>query len=193
MGKTSLSRHRKTKETDVEIDLDLGRPDEVTLNTGLPFFDHLLHAAAFHGGFSLHVAATGDIDVDPHHLVEDVGIVIGELLSELIEGGSFARYGHAVVPMDDSLSTVTIDAGGRPFLVLQADFPQARSGDFDMALIREFFTALAHRGKITLHARCNYGLNSHHMAESLFKALGIAIKAAFSSTNRAIPSTKGKL
>ena len=149
---------------------------------------------AFHGGFSLQIEGKGDLEVDPHHLVEDVGIVLGTAFSRIVEDfGSVARFGHAVIPMDDALSEVTIDACGRPYLVYRADFPQARSGNFDMWLTREFFGGLATSARINLHAECRYGLNSHHMVESLFKATGKALSQAFAPVEGAPLSTKGSL
>jgi imidazoleglycerol-phosphate dehydratase len=142
---------------------------------------------AFHGNFSLKLTGTGDIDVDPHHLVEDTGLVIGDALSKSVELlGAVARFGHSVIPMDDALSEVTIDVCGRPFCSYKAEYPQAFSGSFDMSLLNEFFTALAAKARITLHAECRYGQNSHHMAESLFKALGKALKQSY------IPLEKGE-
>jgi imidazoleglycerol-phosphate dehydratase len=183
---------RKTKETDITISLDITGPGSVSVDTGVPFFDHLLTAMAFHGGLGLDVVAKGDIEVDPHHLVEDIGLVLGDTLKKSSKDG-MQRYGHAVVPMDDALSEAVIDACGRPYLEYRAAFPQERSGDFDMWLIREFLLALSNRAMINIHALCRYGENSHHMAESLFKALGIAIKAAFTPTAGGVRSTKGVL
>ncbi|MBT3273917.1 MAG: imidazoleglycerol-phosphate dehydratase HisB, partial [Spirochaetales bacterium] len=132
--------------------------------------------------------------VDPHHLVEDTGLVLGEALSKTTKAlGTIHRYGHAVVPMDDALSEVTVDACGRPYLEYRAVYPQNRSGDFDMWLIREFLLALANRGGLNLHASCRYGENSHHMAEALFKALGIALRESFAVSDGPVRSTKGIL
>ncbi len=195
MGKQVIER--KTKETEITVALDIRRPGEVSVETGLPFFDHLLKAMAFHGDFHLEVKASGDIEVDPHHLVEDTGLVLGEGLRKALgEKRPVQRYGHAVIPMDDALSEVTIDACGRPYLDFKAVFPQDRSGGFDMWLIREFLLALANRAQINVHAACRRGENSHHMAEALFKALGIALKSAFSTDSAGaagVRSTKGVL
>ena len=192
MGKQTVER--KTKETDITIILDIEQAGAVVASTTVPFFDHLLTAMAFHGGFGLDVKAKGDTEVDPHHLVEDTGLVLGDCLKKsLNDGGNIQRYGHAVIPMDDALSEVTIDASGRPYLDFRAVFPQERSGDFDMWLIREFLLALATRGGINIHASCRYGENSHHMAEALFKALGIALKDGFSRLQEGVRSTKGVL
>ena len=185
---------RKTKETDITISLDVEQEGVISITTGLPFFDHILTSMAFHGGFALNIKASGDIEVDPHHLVEDTGLVFGECLKKMLdEGIHIHRYGHSVIPMDDALSEVTIDACGRPYLDFRAVFPQARSGDFDMWLIREFLLALANRAGMNIHASCRYGDNSHHMSESLFKALGIAIKESFARVPEGVRSTKGIL
>lgn len=192
-----VTQKRKTKETDIELSLDLDSPKTPQLKlAGLPFFSHLLNAMAFHGGFYLQLTASGDIDVDPHHLVEDTGLVFGEALFQTAAGfGPVRRFAHAVVPMDDSLSEVSVDAAGRPFLVYRADYPQPYAGEFPLCLIDEFLTALCGRGRIALHAECRYGKNSHHMAESLFKALGKALGAAYTPVDaeNGPRSTKGSL
>jgi len=185
---------RKTKETDLKLELNILGSREAEIKTDVPFFNHLLTAMAFHGNFTLKITGTGDTDVDPHHLVEDIGLVLGDALAQTAkEYVHLARFGHSVIPMDDSLSEVTIDVCGRPFCFYKADYPQTNSGSFDMALLKEFFTALAGKACITIHAECRHGENSHHMAESLFKALGKAIKQAYQplkDENKAL-STKG--
>ncbi len=130
--------------------------------------------------------------MDPHHLVEDTGLVLGDTLRKF-SGDGLQRYGHAIIPMDDALSEVVVDVCGRPYLEYRATYPQERSGDFDMWLIREFLLALSNRGMINIHALCRYGDNSHHMAEALFKALGIALKQAFAPAEIGVRSTKGVL
>jgi imidazoleglycerol-phosphate dehydratase len=160
----------------VEVRLE---PSAIEVDTGVPFFDHLLHAMAFHGRMGLSVAARGDLEVDQHHLVEDTGLVLGEALRRIVEGhGAVERFGHAVIPMDDALAEVALDIGGRPYLELSAVFPQERVGTFPVALIREFLRALAFRSGMNVHAAVRYGENSHHMAEALFKALGVALGRA---------------
>lgn len=195
MNERIVGVERNTKETQIRLTLDLSSRDRIELSLGVPFFEHMLHAMAFHGGFSLQIEGKGDLAVDPHHLVEDVGIVLGTAFTRIVEEfGSVARFGHAVIPMDDALSEVTVDACGRPYLVYRADFPQQRSGNFDMWLAREFFSGLATSAKINLHAECRYGLNSHHMVESLFKAAGKAISQAYTTVAGGTPlSTKGTL
>jgi imidazoleglycerol-phosphate dehydratase len=191
-----VSLDRQTRETEIELTLDLSTPKSQELDTGIPFLDHMLRAMAFHGGFSLFVTARGDLDVDPHHTVEDIGLVLGDAFRTIHERGyPLARYGQAVVPMDDALSEAVVDVCGRPYLVYQADYPQSRAGDFDLALMREFFLGISNRAAMNLHLICRYGRNSHHMAEALLKALGMALKSGFTPREDSdeIPSTKGKL
>lgn len=194
------SFERKTRETEVAVRLDLdpvdgGSAPVVEVSTGVPFFDHMLHAMGFHGGIGLQVSASGDLEVDAHHVVEDVGIVVGECLFRAMQQGCpLARFGHAVIPMDDALAEVTVDAGGRGYCRFDASFPQDRAGDFDVWLLREFFTALAGRARINVHAAVRYGDNSHHMAEALCKALGRALGQAFRAAPGWEPrSTKGRV
>jgi imidazoleglycerol phosphate dehydratase HisB len=187
---------RTTKETDIALSLALDQPDPVDIDTGVPFFDHMLTAMSFHGGFSLHVRAAGDLSVDAHHLVEDLGIVLGDALLEAAgPDPAIKRFGHAVVPMDEALAETVIDVCGRSTCVFRAVFPQFLIGTFDPSLIREFFQALSQRAKISLHATVREGENSHHMAEALFKSLGLALGAAYAPASgpRRTVSTKGTL
>jgi imidazoleglycerol-phosphate dehydratase len=184
---------RTTKETDISLTLsaDGGERD---IKTPLPFFTHILTSLSFHGGLGLKLAASGDTEVDPHHLVEDTGLVLGEALGQVIrQFGPVMRFGHALVPMDDALSEAVIDACGRPYLVYSADYPQARCGDFDVSLVREFLLGLTNKAQINLHASCRYGLNSHHMVESLFKAIGRALRESLAPVQGGPLSTKGVL
>ncbi len=184
---------RSTKETEIRLRLQLDTDQPLTIETGVPFFDHMLHAMAFHGGLGLEVQARGDIEVDPHHLVEDVGIVFGQALAKAVDQhGPVARYGHAVIPMDDALSEATIDAGNRPYLVYRAEYPQPYCGAFAVELLREFFHGLAMNAAINLHLDARYGENTHHMCEALMKALGRAIAQAYRRHDR-VRSTKGSL
>lgn len=200
MAGRQTSFERKTRETEVAVRLDLdpvdgGGAPVVEVSTGVPFFNHMLHAMGFHGGIGLQVSASGDLEVDAHHVVEDVGIVLGECLFRAMEQGCpLARFGHAVIPMDDALAEVTVDAGGRGYCRFDASFPQDRAGDFDVWLLREFVTALAGRARINVHAAVRYGDNSHHMAEALCKALGRALGQAFRAAPGWEPrSTKGRV
>jgi imidazoleglycerol-phosphate dehydratase len=190
------SQSRKTKETEISVSVDLDEAEPIDIDTGVPFFDHLLKAMGFHGGFSLVVKAAGDLSVDAHHLVEDTGIVLGDVFLALAGGSpSIQRFGHAVIPMDEALSEVSIDVCGRSACVYRARFPQKLVGAFDTALIREFLHALAQHAKICLHASVREGENSHHMAECLFKALGRALAGAYApaAANRQSISTKGTI
>jgi imidazoleglycerol-phosphate dehydratase len=186
---------RETGETQIELVLDLEKRERPRINTGLPFFDHMLYAMAFHGKFFLQIEARGDLEVDPHHLVEDTGLVLGQaLLKSFREKGAINRYSMAKIPMDDALSEVVIDVCNRPYLVYKVNFPQETSGNFPNFLFKEFFQALVSEAKINLHLLSHYGENSHHISESLFKALGIGIEYAFRKTGASgieSMSTKG--
>lgn len=171
--------HRKTAETEISAVLDMERKDRPLIDLPVPFFAHLLKAMAWHGGFYLEVKGRGDIDVDPHHLLEDVGIVLGQLFAGQFTDAALLRYGAQRIPMDDALSEAVVDACKRPWLVYRAEYPQEYCGNFALSLLQEFFYALAHNAGITLHLLCHYGENSHHMAEALFKALGKALSQAF--------------
>jgi imidazoleglycerol-phosphate dehydratase len=187
---------RKTRETDIRIEVSIDESGSLEISSGIPFMDHLLHGMAFHGGFQLKIHGTGDLDVDFHHLIEDMGIVLGEVFHKLVANhGEVARFGHAVIPMDDALSEVTIDVCGRPYLHYHVSFPQNLVGAFDTALLKEFFTGFTARAKINLHINVHYGENSHHIAESLFKAFGKALKLAYSKKDESTygMSTKGTI
>ena len=186
---------RETKETSIALTLCLDEAEPVEIDTGVPFFDHLLTAMSFHGGFGLSLRAKGDLSVDAHHLVEDTGLVLGDAFLALTAAEpSVKRFGHTVIPMDEALSEVSVDVCGRSACVFRAEFPQPLVGSFDTALIREFLLALAQRAKISLHAAVREGENSHHMAESLFKALGKALAEAYArAPGRESISTKGTI
>jgi imidazoleglycerol-phosphate dehydratase len=188
--------HRKTKETDILVRLDMNAPGPSAPDTGLPFFDHMLNAMAFHGGFHLEVKASGDVEVDPHHLVEDTGLVIGASLEKARkEAGGIRRYASSVIPMDDALCEAVIDVCGRPYLKWNVDWAQEKAGDFQLPLLREFFWGLAVAGKMNLHLSTRYSENGHHAAEALFKAAGRALSEAYipASGGEAGMSTKGSL
>ncbi|HEC61273.1 MAG TPA: imidazoleglycerol-phosphate dehydratase HisB [bacterium] len=190
-----VSYTRNTKETAVQVELDLTRAGQSNIDSSIPFLDHLLGAMAFHGRFSLRVKAKGDLEVDNHHLVEDTGLVLGEVLHRAVqERGAVQRFGHAVVPMDDALAEITLDVSGRPYFVFLGEFPQERSGGFELVLVREFLNALANRARINLHAELRYGNNSHHLSEALFKALGRVLRQAYERTDpEQSMSTKGTI
>jgi imidazoleglycerol-phosphate dehydratase len=189
---------RKTTETQITIRLDLDGRGEQTITTGMPFLDHMLAQVARHGHFDLSVEATGDLAVDFHHTVEDLGIALGEAVSQALgDKAGIVRYGAARVPMDDALASVVMDLSGRPFLVFQA--PQlkgGRVGDFDLELVREFFQGLTNHLRANLHVQVEYGQNPHHMVEAVYKALGRALDQATGLDPRlsgVVPSTKGSL
>lgn len=184
---------RKTKETDITVKLDLDG-GSVDISTGIGFFDHMLTAFAVHGGMGLIVKAEGDLHVDGHHTVEDVGIVLGKAFNEAIgEMKGISRYGTAFIPMDEALGFASIDISGRPFLVFNAEFSDDRIGEFDTCLAEEFFRAFAMNAGVTLHLKCEYGKNDHHIAEALFKAAAHAVKSAKVVSGNEILSTKGVL
>ena len=184
---------RETKETRIQAALWLsGGP--VKIDTGIGFFDHMLHAWAFYAGFGLTLTAKGDLEVDGHHTVEDTGIVLGQALREALgDKVGIRRFGSAYVPMDEALAFTALDFSGRPFLVYEADMPQARMGAYDACLTEEFMRALAMNSGLTLHMRAQYGRNAHHITEALFKSLGLAMKAAVKMEGTGVTSTKGVL
>ena len=184
---------RKTGETDIEVELALdGGP--VDIETGLGFFDHLLEALALYAGWALKIRAKGDLEVDAHHLVEDVGLVLGEALAAALgDYSGHARFGSALTVMDDALSEAAVDAGRRPYLHFQAAWPQDRCGGFEMALVEEFWRALAGRAGLTLHIIGRHGRNSHHLAEAVFKGVGRALAQALAPRAGGAFSAKGRL
>lgn len=185
---------RATAETRVALTLSL-EGGETRIATGLAFFDHMLHQLAKHGGFGLVLEARGDLPVDSHHLVEDVGLCLGDALREALgERRGIARFGEAHVPMDETLARVVVDLSGRPYTVFEAGLPSLVLGDgFQTEMVREFFLAFATRGAFNLHASVLYGLNTHHKIEALFKALALALKRAVRMEGDGLPSTKGTL
>ncbi|KPK89678.1 MAG: imidazoleglycerol-phosphate dehydratase [Deltaproteobacteria bacterium SM23_61] len=187
---------RKTKETEVWLELNLDGSGKHGVKTSIPFLDHMLSLFSAHGLFDLKLKARGDRKVDDHHTAEDIGICLGNALQKALGGKEgIARYGSAFVPMDESLASVHVDLSGRPGLVFDLPFRRRKIGDFDTELVQEFFQALANNAAVTLHAKVVYGKNGHHMVESLFKALGRALRQAVSRDEKikGIPSTKGKL
>lgn len=185
--------NRKTKETDISLELNLDG-GEVKANTGIGFFDHMLTAFAVHGGFGLKVDCKGDLNVDGHHTVEDVGIVLGKAFDEALgDKGGIDRYGSFYVPMDESLAFSAVDISGRPYLIFFAEFKQEHIGDFDSCLCEEFFRAFAFNAGITLHIRVPYGNNAHHMVEGIFKAVGHAMNQAVKVNDSGVLSTKGSI
>jgi imidazoleglycerol-phosphate dehydratase len=188
---------RNTDETQIRLTLNLDGSGRADLATGLPFFEHMLTQIARHGLFDLEIQAAGDLAVDAHHTVEDVGIVLGQALARALgDKRGLTRYGHAYVPLDEALSRVVIDLSGRPGLVYEVDYTRARIGDFDVDLLREFFQGFVNHAQVTVHLDSLRGTNAHHQAETLFKAFGRALRMAVTPDPRMqgqIPSTKGTL
>ena len=188
---------RKTNETEISVVLDLDGSGKVDVKTGIGFFDHMLQALAWHAYYDLQVSAVGDLHVDAHHTVEDVGIVLGQALSRALgERRGIRRYGQATVPLDDALARAVVDVSGRPYLAFHADPPTwQKLGDYDVALTPEFFRALATHGGLTLHIDLLRGQNAHHVVEAVFKATARALGEATTVDPRVqgIPSTKGTL
>ncbi len=181
---------RKTKETDITLDICLDG-GEIEVSTGIGFFDHMLCAFAKHGGFGLKLKAVGDLEVDGHHTVEDVGIVLGKAMLEALGGREkIVRYGTKFIPMDESLAFCSVDVSGRPYLVFDASFEEAVVGEFDTCLTQEFFRAFTFNAGITMHISIVTGLNAHHMIEAMFKAAAHAIREAVAVTDTTL-STKG--
>ena len=199
-GRRCAMVERVTAETSIHLELTVDGSGAVRLQTGLPFFEHMLEQVARHGGMDLTIEATGDLHIDAHHLVEDVGIVLGQALRQALgDKAGVTRYGHAYVPLDEALSRVVIDLSGRPGLVYRVPFRRARVGDFDVDLFEEFFRALANHAACTMHIDNLRGRNAHHQAETVFKAFGRALAQATSRPGLAspwgggVPSTKGVL
>ncbi|ALK11031.1 imidazoleglycerol-phosphate dehydratase HisB [Blastochloris viridis] len=188
---------RDTRETKIRIDLDLDGRGTARIATGVGFFDHMLEQVARHGRIDLTVAAEGDLQVDDHHTVEDVGIALGQAVRRALgDLAGINRYADVHVPMDETLTRVVIDISGRPMLVWRTAFPAAKIGTFDTELVREFFQAFATHAGLTLHVETLYGVNAHHIAESCFKGLARALRAAVAldpALEGAVPSTKGRL
>lgn len=188
---------RETRETRIRLTLDLDGTGKARLDTGIPFLDHMLEQIARHGLVDLTIEASGDLEVDDHHTVEDVGICLGQALAEALgDKAGIARYGHAYVPLDEALSRVVVDLSGRPGLQYAVDYPRERIGRFDVDLVREFFQGLVNHARMTLHIDGLRGFNAHHVAETVFKAFGRALRVAVERDARlgdATPSTKGSL
>ncbi len=188
---------RKTKETDIKLQIDLDGTGEGEIDTGVGFFDHMLNSFARHGGFDLKVKCKGDLEVDAHHTVEDIGIALGEAIKKALDDKKgITRYGFASIPMDEALGQCSIDISGRAFLVFDCEFAAAMCGQMDTQLAEEFFRAVAFNSDITLHLSCPYGNNDHHKMEALFKAFARSLREAVAIDPRnadKIPSTKGVL
>ena len=186
---------RKTKETDIRIKLNIDGSGTPEIDTGIGFFDHMLTALCVHGGFDMEISCKGDLNVDGHHSVEDVGISLGKAFGEALgDKSGITRYGSAFIPMDEALGFCALDISARPFLVFNAEFTNEKIGDYDSCLTEEFMRAFAFNAGITLHLKSEYGKNDHHITEALFKALAYALRTAVkkNESGKAV-STKGTL
>lgn len=197
MTTRSATIQRQTRETNISLTLDLDGSGASDLDTGMPFFDHMLEQIARHGLVDLNIKADGDLEVDQHHTVEDVGICLGQALTQTLgEKKGIYRYGHSYVPLDEALSRVVLDCSGRPGLEYHVTYPRARIGTFDVDLVHEFFQGFVNHGAVTLHIDNLRGVNAHHIAETIFKAFGRTLRAAVTRDPRMgdiTPSTKGSL
>lgn len=188
---------RRTKETVIRVSVNLDGGGRGVFATGVPFLEHMLDQVARHGLLDLEIRAEGDLHIDAHHTVEDIGITLGQALARAVgDKRGIRRYGYAYVPLDEALARVVVDFSGRPGLEYHVDYPRARIGDFDVDLFREFFEGLCNHAQLTLHVDCLRGRNAHHIAETVFKACGRALRMALETDPRApgeVPSTKGTL
>jgi imidazoleglycerol-phosphate dehydratase len=188
---------RKTKETDIKLTLNLDGKGQYSINTSIPFFDHMLSLMCKHGLFDMKLKAKGDIEIDYHHTVEDIGIVFGKAVKQTLgDMKGISRFGQATVPMDEAIASVSIDISGRPYLVYRVAFPKkSKIKNFDPDLIEDFLQAFVSNSGITLHVESPYGRNTHHIIEAIFKALGRALRNAVCIDPRikGIPTTKGQL
>lgn len=197
MSSRSARVERNTLETRIEVGVNLDGSGKSTLDTGVPFLEHMLDQVARHGLLDLDIRAQGDLHIDAHHTVEDIGITLGQAFDQALgDKHGIRRYGHAYVPLDEALSRVVIDFSGRPGLEYGVSFPRARIGDFDVDLFHEFFQGFVNHARVTLHIDSLRGDNAHHVAETVFKAFGRAVRMAAEPDPRMagmMPSTKGSL
>lgn len=188
---------RKTKETAIEVKADLDGTGRANIKTGIGFFDHMLEQLARHSLIDIEIRAEGDLHIDQHHTVEDTGIALGQAVHQALgDRAGIARFGDVHLPMDEALTRAAVDISGRPFLVFRTKFPQPKIGEFDTELVHEFFQAFATHAAMNIHIETLYGENAHHIAESAFKGLARALRAAIARDERqqgAVPSTKGVL
>ena len=187
---------RKTNETDIDIQIALDGSGKYDIRTSIPFLDHMLNLFAFHGMMDLKIKASGDIEIDYHHLMEDLGIALGEAIKKALgDRKGIRRYGRATIPMDESLATVVVDISGRPYLVYKVKPPKGTLKDLEISLFEDFFRAVTSHAMITLHVNLEYGRDLHHIVEAVFKAFGRALREAVTvdKGSKVLPSTKGKL
>mgnify|MGYP001587139505 CR=1 FL=1 len=197
MSERNATVERNTLETQISVTVDLDGTGKAGFETGIPFLEHMLEQVARHGMIDMDVVARGDLHIDAHHTVEDIGITLGQAIGQaLSDKRGIRRYGHAYVPLDEALSRVVIDFSGRPGLEYHASYPRARIGDFDVDLLHEFFQGFSNHALVTLHIDCLRGDNAHHVAETIFKAFGRAMRMALDADpamGDMLPSTKGSL
>ena len=197
MSQRQATVKRETLETQIEVTVNLDGQGNAVFETGVPFLDHMLDQVARHGMLDLEIRASGDLHIDAHHTVEDIGITLGQAMSQAVaDKRGIRRYGHAYVPLDEALSRVVIDFSGRPGLEYAIEYPRARVGEFDIDLLHEFFQGFVNHAQVTLHIDCLRGSNSHHIAETVFKAFGRAMRMALEADpamGDQMPSTKGSL
>lgn len=196
MGTRKASLHRKTRETEINVDLDLDGKGDTEVSTGIAFFDHMLTLLAYHASFDLELEADGDLEVDQHHTVEDVGLCLGSAIREALgDKAGIKRYGWSLLPMDEALCMVALDVSGRPHLTYEVSLPVELISEFDPTTVREFLQALCNQAGLTLHVRGVSGDNPHHILEAVFKGLGRALGEAvgLDPGHRGVPSTKGTL
>jgi imidazoleglycerol-phosphate dehydratase len=194
MKKRTAKIHRKTKETDVAVEMLLDGEGKYTIDTGVGFLDHLLTHLAKHSKIDLKVAAKGDLNVDAHHTVEDIGICLGQCLTKALgDKKGIARFANSSVPMEDALANVSVDLSGRPNFVYNVEYRTDKIGDFDIECIEELLRSFTNTGQFNLHINVPYGTNSHHIAEAIFKAFGQSIGSAIKIVGKDVPSTKGIL
>ncbi|GHT33327.1 imidazoleglycerol-phosphate dehydratase [Endomicrobiia bacterium] len=192
MRETTLTR--KTRETEIEIALNLNQRGENKISTGVGFFDHMLNLLAFQAGITLKVIANGDLNVDEHHTIEDIGIILGQALKDALGNKiGINRYGCAKIPMDEALVETVLDISNRPYLVFNVELPACKVGNFETELVEEFFRAVIVNAGITLHVNVIHGKNTHHIIEGIFKSFGRALGEAIKISSDSIPSTKGVL
>lgn len=197
MATRAVNVSRNTKETRIQISLNLDGQGRLKAKTGIPFLEHMLDQVARHGMLDIEINAEGDLEIDAHHTVEDIGITLGQAFNQALgDKTGIRRYGHAYIPLDEALSRVVIDFSGRPGLEYRVSYPRARVGEFDVDLIHEFFQGFVNHALVTLHIDNLHGGNSHHIAETIFKAFGRAVRMAVEPDPRMagmMPSTKGSL
>ena len=197
MTQRQASVERNTLETQIQVTVNLDGTGECKMDTGVPFLEHMLDQVARHGLIDLDIKAVGDLHIDAHHTVEDIGITLGQAINQAVgDKKGIVRYGHAYVPLDEALSRVVIDFSGRPGLEYRADYPRNMVGEFDVDLLHEFFQGFVNHANVTLHIDNLHGANSHHIAETIFKAFGRAVRMALTFDPRmqgVMPSTKGSL